>query len=256
MLFLAVTGALMAGVLLATSASIGVQRYRDATESFKALIQQQYADIASVQNTRDNVWTCDTNGAVAPGDILRGQSDCVMLGKYMTITGGDITTYTVLAAKRATAVDTTNDITALTSNYALNIDKSRTVQESLEWDTTIAWAKEGNANDKRSPATPRSIALLFVRSPVSGQLYTFSTNSVPTKEQLSNATNVPTLLGAMIKAGEAVPGQQARTICLDPAGLISTPSVALYIAPFASGASSVEVRSNDVAGELGAEERC
>ena len=54
----------------------------------------------------------------------------------------------------------------------------------------------------------------------------------------------------MIQAGQVVPGQAARTICLDSAGLTAIPNNALYIAPFASSASAIEVRSNGVSKDL------
>jgi type II secretory pathway pseudopilin PulG len=255
-LFLAVTGALIAGIIFATSSSIGTQRYRDATESFKALLQQQYADVRNVQNPRSSSWSCNDQATVTSGTVLAGQSDCVMVGKYMIIDNTDIATYRVIASKIAGVPDDGNDITVLRTAYRLNLDKSDVQQHKLEWGARIAWATAGDPDDVKAPTTPRAIALLFVRSPVSGQTYTFSTNTVPNAAQLAGATTAQTFLRAMIQPGVVVPGQQGRTICLVPAAMTTVASNALYVAPYASGSSSIEVRSNDVAAGLGVAERC
>ncbi len=258
-LFLAVTGALVAGLLFATSATIGAQRYRDATESFKALLQEQYSEVANVQNARSSGWSCNSQATVATGSVLAGQSECVMVGKYMIINDTNISTYTVVASKIAGASDTGDDITVLRGAYRLNLDKSNVKQQKLEWDTRIAWAASGtgSADFKAStPRTPRAIALLFVRSPESGRTYTFTTDTIPNAAQLAGATSAQTFLRNMVQAGANVPGQRGRAICLDPAGVTTIPANAIYVAQYASGASSIEVRSNDVAAELGAVERC
>lgn len=256
-LFLAVTGALIGGMMFATSMTLGTQRYTDATESFKSLIQQQYAGITSVQNARENDLTCTSQAATTDGDVLRGQSDCVLVGKYLIINGGDVTVYPVLAYEVATASDTANDVEAFRDNYYLNLAKQNVTQTKLEWDARISWATAGNADDQRgSKPAQRAIGLLFLRSPSSGQVYTFTSNTVPTASQLDDTATAPTFLSTMLREGAVVPGQKARTICLSSGGLTSVPNTSLYISAFAAGQSAVEVRSNDVAQRLGAAERC
>lgn len=258
-LFLAVTGALIAGMMFATSMTLGTQRYSDATESFKALLQQQYASITSVQNPRENNVTCTTQAATADGDVLRGQSDCVLVGRYMMIDGGDVSIYPVLAYELATSTssDTSNDIEAFRDDYYLNLAKQNVVNTKLEWDARIAWATAGSTDDQRgSFPAQRTMSLLFLRSPASGQVYTFTSNTIPSDSQLTNTDTAPAFLTNMIVAGASVPGQKARTICLDSGGLTSVPRTALYIAGYAAAQSAVEVRSNDVAQGLGVAERC
>lgn len=258
-LFLAVTGALIGGMMFATSMTLGTQRYSDATESFKSLLQQQYANITSVQNARENNLTCTSQAASADGNVLRGQSDCVIVGRYMIIDGGDVTIYPVLAYQLATTAttDTSNDVEAFRSSYRLNLAKQNATETKLEWDAQISWATAGSADDQRgSNPAKRAIGILFLRSPASGQVYTFTSNTVPTESQLNDTESAPTFLSDMIVAGTTVPGQKARTICLDSGGVTSVPNTSLYIAAFAAGQSGVEVRSNDVAEGLGAEERC
>lgn len=262
-LFLAVTGALIAGMIFATSATISVQRYRDATESFKALLQSQFSEVTNVQNSRDNDRTCTSEGAVIDGDALRGQSGCVLLGKYMIIRGGDVTVYPVLASEIVGADEPTDDIEALQDTVRLNLALDEVKKLKLEWDVRIDWVDElvgspvSTTPDKpSSPSNPRSIGMLFIRSPISGQVYTFTSNTVQTETWIESSESLPQYLKAMVQPGTTVPGQRGRTICLESAGLTSIPNVAIYLAPNASAASAVEVRSNDVSAGMGAPERC
>src|SRR5690606_23016561 len=104
-LFLAISGLLILMIVAGTGMSLNIQRYRDAVESFKSLVQQQYADLSSVQNGRDKNWTCDTSSTVVENgsdDTLRGQSDCFIVGKYLRIEGGSVSIYTVLATQKGT----------------------------------------------------------------------------------------------------------------------------------------------------------
>ncbi len=257
-LFLAVTGALIAGMMVATSMTLGTQRYRDATESFKALVQEQYAGITSVQNSRSHSLTCDSQANVISGDVLRGQSDCVLMGKYMIIRGGNVTIYPVLGYGDISSLST-NDITSFRNDFAINIDKANVVQKKLEWNTQISWTTTRTTTspeDYNTPRTNRSIAILFLRAPSSGQVYTFTSNSVPAQSTIDASVVSPGFIRNMIVSGAVVPGQKGRVICLDSGGLTPIPNTSIYIAPFASGASSVEVRSNDFSASIGAAERC
>lgn len=258
-LFLAVTGALIVGMMVATSLTLGVQRYRDATESFKTLLQDQYANLTSIQNSRDSDYSCNSQAAVSTGDEVRGQSNCVLLGKYMIIRGGDVTIYPVLGYTAPGTTANTNDITSLRDDYALNIDKSNPELRELEWESRISWITATNAvnpEDYGTPRTNRSIALLFVRAPGSGQIYTFSSNTVPAQSLIDATVGAPAYLRNMVVAGATVPGQKARTICLDSGGLTPIPNTSISIAAFASSSSSIEVRSNDVANAQGVAARC
>ena len=258
-LFLAVTGALIAGMMVATSLTLGVQRYRDATESFKTLLQDQYAGLTSVQNTRGHAVTCDMQANVIDGDVLRGQSACVLLGKYMVIHGGDVTIYPVLGRTDPATASNANDITSLRDDYVISIDKGNADQRELEWGSQISWITETNTEnpeDYDSNRTNRSIGILFVRAPESGQIYTFTANNPPTPAAIASSAGAPADLRNMLVAGAVVPGQKARTICLDTGGLTPIPNTSIYLAAYASGASSVEVRSNDVARGLGAAAQC
>ncbi len=245
MLFLAITGALVVAVLIGTGASINIQRYRDSVTSLKSLIQSQYSDVLNVQNqlTSKNI-SCDSNadigttGATAP----RGQSDCVVMGKYITINGSDVTTSTVIGHASGTTTSDLSDI-GLIQSYNLSTLPSSTETSQLEWGTQIAWPKSGSGS--KNPQTPRSIAILIIRSPQNGQNYTFTGDDI----------TVP--LKSLVVAGTtAIPGQGQRTICVASGGLTNNNEMAISIGAYAAGSSDIESRSNSVNLSLGIDSQC
>lgn len=258
LLFLGVTGLLVLGALIGVGTNVNIQRYRDAAETFKNVIQQQYSSVTNVQNGRDNNWSC-TNAAGAMADVNgvdRGQSNCVVVGKYVRIQGGDIASYTVLARERFAAPAATDDIQALQTRYILNISKTQVDERTMEWNTEIAWPKAGSS--ARTPITPRSVALLFIRSPESGQVFTFSSNTVPSDADIQalQPTVSPAFLTSMIVAGNQTPGQGGQVICVESSGLFDLGQMGLYIAPFAGSTNAVELMSNNTMQTRGMNDRC
>lgn len=249
MLFLAITGVLVAGMISGVGVSVNIQRYRDAVESFKSFVQNQYAELASVENDRDNTWSCDGN-AVTRDDSnarVRGQTNCELLGRYVTIVDDTATAYTVVGHEKAGASDDLNDIELLKSGYTLNVSTVQTDTYTMEWGSRIAWPNKGD--QARTPTTPRSLALAFLRSPSSGQVYTFTSDTVP---QTVNSQ----VLADMVVAGDTLPGQGGRTICIDTNGAFVNSDYSVYITPFASGPTAVESRSNDFNVAAGDDTRC
>lgn len=238
LLFLAISGVLIVAMLGGVGVTIQIQRYRDAVETFKALLQDQYSELASVKNeTRTAAWSCNALAETVEGGSGakdRGQSQCVILGRYLAITGPDITMYNVVGY--ATGSTTTGtDIDKLRANYVLNVSTMTKDQTTLEWGTEIAWPKSGTGS--QTPQTPRSVSFLFIRSPDSGQIYTFTSNS-------AFETPTPSSLRDMAVAGEVVPGQSDRTLCIDSGGALVNADSSVYISAYATGPSSIETRSN------------
>lgn len=240
-LFLAISGLLVATMIAGTSITLNIQRYRDASETFKNLIQQQYADLSSVQNTRDNNWTCDSTAmsTETPTNAAnRGQSDCVLVGKYMRIEQGAIAIYTVLARETSRTAQE-NDLAYMRNNYVFNVQPGDVYERDMEWGTQIAWARSGV--DSQSPNTPRSLGILFVRSPNSGRVYTFTSNTVPAKDAIGTAT-----FATMMSAPNEAAARAQRVVCVQSDGLLLSGDRAVYLTANASNASAVEIRSNDL----------
>jgi type II secretory pathway pseudopilin PulG len=252
MLFLAITGLMVVGMVAGTSISIQTQRYHDSVRSFKSLVQEQYAEIVSTENNRLRSTFCG-DGSATPVETEQdasvvGQSDCEIVGRYMVVKGGDISIYSVIANRneRAKPRDATDDITLMTneSYMRFGIDNSFVETGSMEWGAEIAWPSAGS--DARTPRTPRNLSLLFIRSPDSGQVYTFSSSNVPEDTPDGSA-----VLGMITSEGRS-----EVTICIDSAGLLSNNNMFIYIAGHASSSSSVEALTNDHNELIGKETRC
>ncbi len=233
MLFLAVTGVLVVSILTGTGTSINIQRYRDSVSTFKAALEQQYSDVSTVRNeVRAAAVSCDANALInTSGTTLpRGQSECVVLGRYVTVIDADVTVSSVIGNNPTPASSYTSDINELQA-YNLSLLTTSTETSRLEWGARIAWPSSGV--DAKAPTVPRQIALLILRSPTSGLTYTFSSHDVTTP------------LRNVIVAGNVIPGQSQQRLCIDSDGGFKG-GLAVVIGAYASTASSIQVRSNDM----------
>lgn len=247
-LFLSVTGLLIMGVLVGTGNALNAQRYRDSIESFKDVLQTQYAELGSVKNSRANTWSCDALAIPTPGGSeIRGQSDCFMVGRYLRIEGDEVSIYQVLA--RQTGTNGGNDITRLDNNYVYNVDTTAVEESEIAWGNQIAWPRSGSG--AQSPRVPRSLGILIIRSPDSGNIYTFSGDSVPDKAAINRTTFTD-----LIAAGAAIPGQGQRTICIISTDLNPSGDTAISLNEYAASASAIEVRTNSYLESIGSTTRC
>ena len=84
-LFLAVSGFFAISLLVGASTAVQRQQYRDSVQSFANYLRSQYSQVINVENDR-NFGKCPIGG----GDTNRGQSECVILGRYIeTAADGD-----------------------------------------------------------------------------------------------------------------------------------------------------------------------
>ncbi|MDB5166892.1 MAG: hypothetical protein JWN26_37 [Candidatus Saccharibacteria bacterium] len=260
MLFLAITGMLIAGLLVGVGTSLNIQRYHDSVTSLKSFLQSQYSAVTNVENDRDGTWNCNTSAATTQSGTTQnpGQSDCVLIGRYIMIDGGATTVATVVANPPPDVNGTSGDIGDLKANYTLGLSTVSEQIDSLAWGTVIAWPVAGTSsqNEPSAPTNapmPRSIAILIIRSPESGSVYTFTADNPPAIGSMNNGK-----LKAMLKIGVGTPpSQEARTICVDSQGLVlASLNMAVYLHAYATDQTSVETRSNDTSAALGSGLKC
>ena len=252
MLVLAITGVLIAGLLVGLGTSISNQRYLDAVYSFKSLVQDQYSRINNVTNDRNANWTCAANATPVQngtGGTAPGQSDCVLLGRYIGIVNDQITMATVVGYPKSSKASS-GTVSSIVSDYTLGISTSSIEKTSLEWGARIAWPNKGSGS--QSPTSPRSLAILMIRSPENGTSYTFTSDTVNQIDSISS-----TILTAMMQTSvTSSPGQGPRTVCLDPAGVGVPEKLAVYMDAGASGPGSIEVRSKVLTAAAGGDTQC
>jgi hypothetical protein len=162
-------------VLVGSGVAIGQQRYRDSVNSLKSYVQQQYSEVTNVINGRDKTWTCDTNGNVTEVNVsigqARGTSDCVLLGRYITIdaTGTQLTSSNVIGYRLPGAATAASDILELIANYKLSVSPIDQDKTEVSWGAQVV---------KQKTTTPMPVSMLIVRSPLSGSVMTFTAEGV------------------------------------------------------------------------------
>ena len=235
MLFLGISGLLMVGILVGANAAISAQRYKDSVVTLQSDIQQQYEDATSIKNSR-------TGAGTAPGCTgSRGQTNCILMGKLMTIdANGAITQHTVYGIEPATMDPSFNENQVMQA-YAPAVVPSLTQNSTMEWGTHIAWPVSGSG--ARPIGTARSIGILVIRSPQSGTVYTFTQDTTST-------TNLSAVINDANRDRRtlcvAIPGWAAGT-----SGWATGDRMSITIANRAASANAVEVRTNVLmAGEL------
>ena len=243
LLFLAITGTLITAILAGTGAAINTQRYRDSVTSLKASVQSQYNDVLNVRNEeRVGGLTCDTNAQATQSGATqqRGQTDCVVMGRYAVIVDNTMTSYSVIGYKASSATQYASDIAEFQDYNLSRLTVDQEIKE-LEWGAQIAWPASGSGS--RNPTTPRTFSMLILRSPASGLVYTFTADS--------DVSDIETMVIAGITPTNGLNAQSQRRICV-ASGDTTPGGLAVFIPAYTGGQSAIEIRTND----MGDNSRC
>lgn len=229
MLFLAITGLLTIGILVGSGVAINQQRYRDSVNSLKSFIQDQYSDVTNVLNSRNNQWQCDTNGNVSEASGVdaqaRGTSNCVLLGRYITIdnAGRILTSANVVGYRIAGTEPAASDTTELQDNYNLQISPLDQDIQEMKWGTQVVQPKS---------TTPMPFSLLVLRSPLSGSIVTYAAESVQPAASLVTTDNMTT----------------QHDLCVNTdLGALAGRRLAVRIAAYATNQSAISIPSESEA---------
>jgi type II secretory pathway pseudopilin PulG len=223
MLFLAVTALLIVGVLTNVGSSINVQRYRDSVTALQSVLQQQFSEVSNVNNSNDGSLAC--NGATE----ARGQSDCVLLGRYITTSDGKtLAIKNIMGHINPGVTLLSDDITAL-QQYNIEISPLQGEDYEVEWGGTL---KETAANG----GSTSNFSILILRSPSSGVNRTFidPDNSIA-DNRISTMLNTTML-------------SRSVDMCVDSNGLFNGGKSSVTINAYATNASSVETKGEALSG--------
>lgn len=257
MLFLAITGVMVAALMAGVGISLNNQRYKDSVQSFRSYLQSQYSNLTNTFNDRDGSWSCNSSAsAVQPnGGVgqVRGQSECFLVGKYVTIVDKSITESDVLG--RSNGGHAGGDDIDKLANYNLSVSSIHTLKSQLEWGTRIGWPVSGT--DSKARGTSRSLAILFIRSPDSGAIYTFTSDTAVAPGVVKQAD----LRKMLVKndsgnTATAEKGQRQRVICVDSDGLSTGGDTSVIISARASNSTAIDIWSNAILQENGISSRC
>ncbi|MCX6728882.1 MAG: hypothetical protein NTV39_03930 [Candidatus Saccharibacteria bacterium] len=215
MLFLAISALLIMGILVGTGSSINVQRYRDSVTSFQSYLQKQYSNVANVSNDSD-LNTC--NGVA---NNHTGQSECVILGKYITVDNNSNKTVNVkniigiIPPANQSVPD--NDLDAIKA-YGPTVSDVGAESFVIDWESSAV----------KTDGSPTALSMIILRSPSSGIIRTFISSNNSTIEPISTILDASSL-------------SQPAKICLDSNGLFTGKRMAVQIDGNSTGASGVEI---------------
>lgn len=217
MLVLAVTGLMVLGILVGTGVSIANQRYRDSVYTVQSVIQEEYNQVINTLNSRttDADIECYLTGQRPTELAPRGRSECVLLGRYITIAGnGEIVARSVI-----TRYNELHDSQPL-GGVQLWLSSSETTSRVVPWGATIRDAASTNAN---------TASILIVRSPLTNGVMTFT------------ATGANPVADSEITTLVTPENRQARVLCVESEDWFVGGQLAVRIQANASGPAGIEV---------------
>ncbi|NCQ54528.1 hypothetical protein COV88_03795 [Candidatus Saccharibacteria bacterium CG11_big_fil_rev_8_21_14_0_20_41_19] len=223
MLFLGITGLLVMGVLVGAGTSINIQRYHDSVTSLQSTIQHQFSEVANVSN--------DSLSNPCYGDSSvnnpRGQSDCVILGRFITSTDGHtLQIKNVIGYIPGSQVVSTNDVDAL-KEYNVRVSPSGNTTYDMEWGSSMVHSGGNN---------PMLFSMLTLRSPISGIVRTFiDPNAMITDPNISTLISQNALM-------------QSAKVCVNSNGLFTGGKSAVFINANVTSATGVETMGEATSG--------
>lgn len=232
-LFVAISGLLAVLLLAGWTTMINNQRYQDSVTTVYSYVQQQYNLVYNVENGRDESLTCsnsEVTDASGPNTTARGQSSCVLLGRYLVLRDGVMfSSYPVVGTEPAAPLAATLGSKEVFDAYApkpavQSIGLSETGLE-VPWQAVIRGAGTPSAR-----ATAQNTGFLIVRSPTTGTVHTYIFD--------------PGVDDATLPASSE--WEEDRTVlCLDPGIFVSGQRQAVVLQANASSQSSVETLGSD-----------
>lgn len=230
MLFLAITGLLAVLLLVGFNATIDRQRYKEGANSLLTSIQQQYSDAVNIQNTRANGTSC----AAGVAGTNRGQDNCLVLGRFITVNGGAIKANNIVGAPTSSTATAAGDIAILKSYQPRPDGVNAEYTSTLDWGVRAVGAAGATAN--------KQLVIAILRSPESGAVYTFSRNNSSVAP--SNFQNM--IVNTALPASPNDVGRSAIVLCVDPNNMAFGEKLAIRIKQNAANATAVELMSNSL----------
>lgn len=230
MLFLAISSLLVVGVLIGIGNSIGGQRYHDSITSLQSILQQQYSDVSNTGHST-STWSCTIDASGNPklvntgSNVASGQSDCLVLGKYISSSDGQTINIKKVLGIALTSYFT-DDIAAFSASK-LTVTTVDSVDYKLEWGATLKKPNGGGVSN---------FSVLILRSPISGAVRTFIH---PTSQVADDSIGSGNLLNVN-NLGYSV------TSCIKYDGSIGLDKTAIYISPNSASAGGIELWGSGV----------
>lgn len=218
-LVLAITGLLTVSILIGVQFAINNQRYNDSVNSFKSFLQSQYASVSTPNIQKEN-------RTVECGTENRGRTECVVLGRLLTIDTNPSNNLTKISIKKILGKNIFSDTELrqktdfeLVTNKDYIIEGESEGESYLEWDALLK-----NPSNKN----PYFAKIMIIKSPLSGSIVTYSTNNLSKKINEIASSD-----------------QNKLEMCVYPNGIIGLVKRAVILNPYGSDASAVDIAPVD-----------
>jgi hypothetical protein len=190
-LFFAISGFLIVGLLIGMTSSIARQRYVDSVQDFADFLRGQYYAVSNPEHTLTDTELSNLrvgNGPFGTGfpgcnfTAGRGQTRCSVFGRLIVIgedpnNSGNVTTYMVLGIERE-EYTSTDPLNRILTSYPLIPDVGLTDSYSMQWGAVASGTVISSppATPSVYPPTPISThgaSILIIRPPGSQTVRTF-----------------------------------------------------------------------------------
>jgi len=229
---------MMALMLVGWNVSVNTQQYHDSTRSFATFLQQQYTGVTDVVNDRKATYNCSVDMANQKTTVIDvagstphgvGQTDCVLLGKYIYIGQGKAVVYPVLGSEKPNSVAGTSDISQTFTQTAATVADPTFVaptEYNIPWSPRLTSSVDTTTNNIE-------IIIAILRSPDTGMVHTkwrVTSGGQPAADAL------PTLFTT-----DAAIKTQDISLCFHPDNVVTGEAQAVKIGEDASSANAVQV---------------
>jgi type II secretory pathway pseudopilin PulG len=225
-LFLAISGLMLMGILAALSANVNQQRYMDSVRSLQDFLQGQYNLVSNARNNAKD-YICDSAGGVQPGaGATRGKTDCTLIGRYIRLRDDDagFVSEPIYAKVDVLSSSVQNASTEAAQITALGLTRANMSYTGDDETYTIPWQVR--------VTNPGYLRLVIIRLPMSGLIRTYW--STDTSDDQINE---------IIAASHS--GSPDVKLCVNPDGLVSTPQQSILIRSDGTNANAVQFKGDD-----------
>lgn len=217
-LFFAISGMMILGMMVGISSSINRQRYDQVSSSLTDYLQAQYGLNDNVRNDRPDGVACDGSSTTE----ARGWSDCTIAGRIVYSNDGKTIQSRPVYATSDGDTELVADEAAYLASLGLIAAPDTLVNEndtySVLWQTKVY-------TDKSSQDTQNDFSVLILRLPINGLTRTYVSASG------YSGGSLDTLYSSTL---------DTLNLCVQPDGLTNAPATGVRVLGGASSSNGVQ----------------
>lgn len=176
LLFLAISGLLLAVAIASVNLNIDNSRFNDAVRSTTSYLQKAYSEVSSGLSDRDASRGCDASGNITSSPTAVGMTNCVIMGRFIKLEGANFTSRYIVGSRATLVGLSADDSTAI-----LQMSPKVVGTNVYEGNYGIPWNIQA-VNTTLPSGTFGSAGLAIIRSPASGEILYYTQGNVTATE--------------------------------------------------------------------------